>query len=105
MKVVTATIQRQDTPLSVNKDSIATLITAKMLGAYNQQLSALRYVNGLILAGGGAKDDCIGRFAASKDSVTPQVIRKKSISYQLLQMMRLKIGMCQWSTLPLSLTM
>lgn len=75
MDLISTIIQRND--ISSRKETVAATIVAKILGSYNQTLSSFRYVIGLILETGGAKDSCMNRLAISKDCVTPQVLRKK----------------------------
>lgn len=53
------------------------MIVSKILGIRNQKLSALRYLNGIVLYAGGATDICISRLQRTKDSVTPQRLRIK----------------------------
>lgn len=57
--------------------AIAATIVSKILAVYNQRLSSYRYVNGMILSTGGAKETCINRLHRTGDCVTPQALRKK----------------------------
>lgn len=69
------------TKLSKKKNSdnrcVAATIISKILGISNQRLSAYRYVNGLILNSGGAKDVCMSRFHRTGDCVAPRTLRPK----------------------------
>lgn len=59
------------------KDFLAATIVTKILGVFNQKMSAWRYVQGFVLDSGGSKDNAIHRLANSKDSVSPQQLRRK----------------------------
>ena len=75
MQIVSTSLTRDHS--TVDEGYVSTLIAAKVLGSYNQKLSAVRYLNGIILHKGGAKDTCVTRLAACRDSVTPVSLRIK----------------------------
>ena len=54
-----------------------TVAVAKMAAIYSNKLSAMRYVTGISLASGGAKDTCVNRFASSYDSVKQATLLRK----------------------------
>lgn len=70
--------QRGNTKKNIESISqVVTSIIAKILSTHNQRLSALKYINGIILKDGGAKDTCLQRFASFGDSVTPVSVNRK----------------------------
>lgn len=70
--------KRQNTAKTIDSVlPIIVTIVSKVLSAHNERLSAVKYINSIILKKGGSKDSCINRFAYSGDSVTQRSVANK----------------------------
>lgn len=86
-------IEKRDNAIKTFDSTLPAIVTVigKILSTHNQRLSALKYMNSLVLKEGGAKDTCLLRFSELGDSVTPRSTDRKLAEMSEAALAKLKV--------------